>query len=367
MQKQDNIEAFHMAAERAVDELRRQMGVLVQEDSDRLLAAYPAEFLTAEALAFFRSLPRTRLTLLITGARARSIGMDTGAKAVQIEAQDFTLVNIMAIVDPLADQKRLPQVNVMPATSVQHLLLTLAKQASLLPALLVIEGDSSLRVSKELTRWVSYSMALEAIRRYVETPQLEIIETAQAKLPLEGAEDNRLISFRTRHGASVHLALIVGDISGEESPLVRIHSSCVTGDILGSLRCDCGDQLQLALSHIIEEGSGILIYLHQEGRGIGITNKLRAYKLQEQGVDTYEANLMLGYEEDERDFSIAAAILKKLNIGSIRMLTNNPHKMKSLEKQGIKISERLPLIAESGAHNHAYISAKAKKSGHQFG
>jgi GTP cyclohydrolase II len=164
----------------------------------------------------------------------------------------------------------------------------------------------------------------------------------------------------------VHLALCIGDWQKQAAPLVRAHSSCVTGDILGSLRCDCGDQLHLALDLMKKEGSGILLYLHQEGRGIGISSKLRAYKLQEQGLDTFAANTQLGYHEDERDFSIAAVMLTALGISHIRLLTNNPEKLASFEESNITITQRVPLIAATGEHNANYIDAKAKKHGHLF-
>jgi GTP cyclohydrolase II len=366
VEKQTTQEGFHIAAERAVDELRRQMGLLIQEDSERVLAAFPAEFLTQAAFSYFQGLPGVALTLVITGARARSIGVDATDSAVEIDAGSFSFGNIQAIADPLADKRHLPSVTARSASRAGQQILTLAKQASLLPAMLVAQGDSSLRLMEPLSRWISHWITLTDIEHYLNAPLLEVVQTAHARLPTQGGEHGQIFSFRSRHSTSVHLALAIGELAGEKTPLVRIHSSCVTGDILGSLRCDCGDQLQMALDQIGSEGKGLLIYLHQEGRGIGITNKLRAYRLQEQGMDTYEANLMLGFEEDERDFGIAAAILKKLNIGSIRMLTNNPHKMKSLEAQGIKISERIPLVAQRGAHNHAYMDAKAKKSGHQF-
>lgn len=145
-----------------------------------------------------------------------------------------------------------------------------------------------------------------------------------------------------------------------------MHSSCVTGDILGSLRCDCGSQLQLALSKIKKYGYGVLLYLNQEGRGIGITNKIRSYKLQEQGLDTYEANHKLGFADDERDFSIAAAILKSLKISEINLLSNNPHKLAELKKHGIVIKKRVPIVGKSGKYNKAYITAKVEKAGHIF-
>jgi GTP cyclohydrolase II len=244
------------------------------------------------------------------------------------------------------------------------MMLHLAKYAGLLPALLLIESSAEITKTKELLHW--QVIPAEDIACYMRTPLVDVIPTARAKLPLENMENCTLISFRTRFTTGVHLALITGNLSSSDSPLTRIHSSCVTGDILGSLRCDCGDQLHMALEQIRDAGNGLLIYLHQEGRGIGITNKLRAYQLQEQGYDTYDANLALGFDEDERDFGIAAAILNYLRVTHIRLLTNNPQKINAIEAAGIRVTERVPLITKSGQHNHAYLEAKAKKSGHLF-
>lgn len=346
----------HIVTERAIDELRRQMGVIYQEDS----AAVPVEFLDDALLADMRALPGARLFVLLTAARARSIALEPGeAKTVRIAADGLSLPQIQALADPLAEHER-PAVAAEPASAAQHGLLQLTKYASLLPGMLLVAGD----VAGFMPHWLH--VAAQDIEYYAHNPLLGMVETAQASLPLEEMENTRILSFRAPNSTAVHLALVMGELEPGSAPLTRIHSSCVTGDILGSLRCDCGDQLKLALHQISEAGSGILVYLHQEGRGIGITNKLRAYRLQEQGFDTYEANLMLGFEEDERDFSIAANILRVLGVSRIRMLTNNPHKLAALEQAGIEVLERVGLIVKTGRHNHAYLDAKAKKSGHFF-
>ncbi len=146
--------------------------------------------------------------------------------------------------------------------------------------------------------------------------------------------------------------------------LARLHSACFTGDVLGSLKCDCGPQLDAALTQMGHEGAGILLYLNQEGRGIGLANKMRAYDLQDQGFDTVEANHRLGFEDDERDFRIGAALLKKLGFSKVRLLTNNPAKMRMLEANGIEVVERVPLKVGLSRHNAAYLATKAAKSGH---
>lgn len=185
---------------------------------------------------------------------------------------------------------------------------------------------------------------------------------SSARVPLKFAKNSTVQVYRSTDLDEEHYAVIIGDQSSEQ-PLVRVHSACFTGDCLGSLKCDCGPQLHEALRSIEIDG-GILLYLSQEGRGIGMANKMRAYKLQDQGFDTVEANHRLGFADDEREFGIAAEMLKKLNKTTIRLLTNNPRKISLLEKSGIKVVERVPLQIKAGKENTAYLDTKANKSGH---
>jgi GTP cyclohydrolase II len=173
------------------------------------------------------------------------------------------------------------------------------------------------------------------------------------------------VAFRSEEDAAEHIALVIGEPAGQP-PLVRLHSECLTGDVLGSLKCDCGPQLDQALAAIAAAGWGILLYLRQEGRGIGLVNKLRAYALQDQGFDTVEANHRLGFADDERDFTVAARMLELLAQDEVRLLTNNPRKVAGLEEAGIRISERVPLHGGVNPHNQAYLDIKRLKSGHQL-
>ncbi len=353
--KQQDTQSSHERAARAVDELRRQSGVAVTGAAANF-SIFPIEFLDENTLTALRAVGAP-LRAILTGKRAAYAGLaHTGAGCVQLDASALSLTQLRWLADPVAPEAPLPALAVEPATDMQQSAILLAKHAALLPALLAVETIDLPHASIKLDA--------ADLLHYAQSPQADVIETARAKLPVAGAEDARIVSFREKHGTSVHLALLIGE--AKEAPLVRVHSSCVTGDILGSLRCDCGSQLTMAVAQIAASGGGILVYLHQEGRGIGITNKLRAYALQERGVDTYDANLMLGFDEDERDFAVAAAILKYLGAPGVRLLTNNPHKIANLEKHGIRIIERVPLVVETGAHNHAYLDAKAKKSGHLF-
>jgi GTP cyclohydrolase II len=197
----------------------------------------------------------------------------------------------------------------------------------------------------------------------VADPPLTVIRRAQARIPTEFGEF-QLLLYEDDRDHKEHLALVQGEVIDRRDVLVRVHSECFTGDVLGSLRCDCGEQFTLALRMIAEAGAGVLLYLRQEGRGIGLVKKMQAYNLQDQGMDTVDANLALGHQADERDYDVAALILEDLGVSTIRLLTNNPHKIASLENLGIEISERLPLISRVTPENCSYLLAKAKRLNH---
>jgi GTP cyclohydrolase II len=184
-----------------------------------------------------------------------------------------------------------------------------------------------------------------------------------ARIP-NAAGEFKLCLYVNNQDDKEHLALVLGEVKDQQDVLVRVHSECFTGDVLGSLRCDCGEQLHRAMYLIAEEGRGVLVYLRQEGRGIGLINKLRAYNLQDMGYDTVEANLMLGHQADERDYSIAALILKDLGIGSVRLLTNNPTKIEGLQKLDIPVTARVPLPPEVNAENVSYLMTKFQRMNH---
>jgi len=192
---------------------------------------------------------------------------------------------------------------------------------------------------------------------------MQLKRVAEAKLPTPFG-DFLMVGFEELATGKDHVALVYGDISGDTPVLARVHSECLTGDALFSLRCDCGFQLEAALGRIAEEGRGILLYHRQEGRGIGLLNKIRAYALQDQGADTVEANNLLGFAADERDFTLCADMFKLLDVNAVRLLTNNPKKVKILTDAGIKISERVPLEVGRNPSNTDYLDTKAAKMGH---
>lgn len=196
-----------------------------------------------------------------------------------------------------------------------------------------------------------------------DTPEPAVRLRASCRLPTSWAQF-RLHGFEEGEGGLEHLALTLGDLSGEAPVLVRIHSECLTGDALFSLRCDCGAQLQAALEAIAAEGRGVLLYLRQEGRGIGLLNKIRAYQLQDEGADTVDANHRLGLPADSRDYGMAAAMLQQLGVRSLRLMTNNPRKIDALAERGIEVAERVPLRIAPNPHNAGYLRTKALRLGH---
>jgi GTP cyclohydrolase II len=186
---------------------------------------------------------------------------------------------------------------------------------------------------------------------------------AMAELPSRFG-DFHIVAFENNHDGKEHVAITKGDVIGADDVPVRLHSECLTGDVLGSLRCDCRDQLEAALKTIGQMEKGLLLYLRQEGRGIGLTNKIRAYSLQDQGLDTVQANLALGFRDDERDYAVAAHMLMSLKIRSVRLMTNNPKKINQLVQYGIQVNGRIPHIMEPNDYNRFYLETKAAKSGH---
>jgi len=176
--------------------------------------------------------------------------------------------------------------------------------------------------------------------------------------------DFRIVAFWNNRDGKDHVAMVHGDVMGAEDLPVRLHSECLTGDVMGSLRCDCRDQLEVALRTLGGMERGLLLYMRQEGRGIGLVNKVKAYALQDKGLDTVEANLALGFRDDERDYAVAAHMLASLNVGSIRLMTNNPNKIRQLEQHGVKVSGRIPHVMPANDHNRFYLQTKAIRSGH---
>lgn len=242
-------------------------------------------------------------------------------------------------------------------TDATHPAVKLMKIAGLLPRAVVRKANA---------QGILLTVSEAAIEGYPQALAATVQKVSEAIVPLKDAKNVRVIAFRSRFGHEEHLAVVIGDPQRLKAPYVRVHSSCVTGDVFSSLRCDCGNQLHKALAMIEGQGAGVILYLSQEGRGIGIANKLRAYGLQDKGMDTVEANEELGFSADERDFAIAASILKQLTMKRVTLITNNPAKIHALQENGITVERRVSVVTKANVYSEQYLDTKARKMSHFF-
>ncbi|HET7595169.1 MAG TPA: GTP cyclohydrolase II [Stellaceae bacterium] len=354
--------------ERAVTELRRG-GFVVLRDAGTALVAQAAETVSSDSLAQLRALSGAALSLVLTRRRAAALGLaeppsEPGGTVLLRVAADAAPRDLRDLADPSAvATEPLPLATATAAPGTANAAVELVKLARLLPAAVVAE--LSPRNAAALTEREGLVLLDAAdIAAYQVTAARSLRPVSEARVPLADAENTRIIAFRPSDGGIEHLAILIGDPDPKESVLVRLHSECFTGDLLGSLRCDCGDQLRGAIAEIARAGSGVLLYLAQEGRGIGLVNKLRAYQLQDDGFDTVDANEQLGFDADERVYLPAAEMLRQLGFERVRLLTNNPEKVAALTRCGIAVVERVPHVFPANGHNERYLRTKATRSGH---
>ncbi len=346
---------------RAADDLRRGVPVLLLGTAPLLVLA--AEAATAAALEEFAAIAgEPGETVLLAPARAAAVLRRPvpAVLAVRLGAAP-TPEGLRALADPVAGLALPERLEPIPAPALAEAALTLGKLARLLPALLAARAGAEAQ-ARAADRCVLAVAEQDVLAGSVAAAPL--VQVAEAQLPMEQAEDARVLAFRAPETGVEHLAILVGRPETSSAPLVRIHSRCFTGDLLGSLRCDCGPQLRGAIARMAQEGAGAVLYLAQEGRGIGLVNKLRAYALQDRGLDTLDANRALGWGVDERSFAPAAAMLRLLGIGRVRLLTNNPEKLAALAANGIEIAGREPhAFAANGINDH-YLATKVARLGH---
>ena len=348
---------------RARADLRMGVPVALRGGGGGLLVM-AAETSMASRLAAFRA--AGPVDVVLTGRRAATLKARPydGDVARVVLPEDADLAWVQALADPsgdLAHPMKGPLATRRGGDATLHRLASdLVKTARLLPAAVVVpvENPADWAATHGLT-------LLEAaqVAPYLETlPALDHV--VSARVPLRAAENARLHIFRPADGSEEHYAIEIGRPDRDQPVLSRLHSACFTGDLLGSLKCDCGPQLNAALTQMGQEGAGVLLYLNQEGRGIGLANKMRAYALQDQGFDTVEANHRLGFDDDERNFGIGAALLREMGVAQVRLMTNNPRKVAQLQTEGIDVTERVPLWVGETRFNHDYLRIKAEKSGH---
>ena len=351
-------------AARALTDLRLGVPVALigAGTGDAVIAA--AEGLSAERLTRLRALGRPVLAVTDWRARtlkARAYDGDLARLALPGDAGADWVRNAADPANDLAAPLMGPFVTDRGGDAALHrIAIRLAKSARLLPAVLVVElSDGAALAATEGLTCLTQGEAVAALS--APTAHRAVVS---GRVPLAVSEAGRVHVFRPETGGEEHYVAEIGQPPRDAPVLARLHSACFTGDILGSLKCDCGPQLHAALGRMGQEGAGVLLYLNQEGRGIGLANKMRAYALQDQGFDTVEANHRLGFEDDERDFRIGADILKRMGFSAVRLLTNNPAKVAMMEAEGIAVTERVPLKVGLNPLNAKYLDVKAKKSGH---
>jgi 3,4-dihydroxy 2-butanone 4-phosphate synthase/GTP cyclohydrolase II len=389
--------------EEAIEEIRMGRMVVVCDDEDRENegdVVMAAQFVTPAAINFMAKEARGWICLALSGERCEELGLDLMTAhnesphgtpfTVTIEAREGVTTGVSAhdrahtiqvAIDPRSDADDLVQpghVNplkakaggVLERTGHTEASVDLARLAGLNPAGVICEvmnDDGEMARVPDLEVYCQrHGLKMVTIKdliAYRRRNDLLVERVVSARLPIEAGEFE-VVGYRSVLDDKHHLALVKGEVAGKQDVLVRVHSECVTGDVFHSLRCDCGEQLEAALAMIEEEGEGVLLYLAQEGRGIGLLNKLRAYKLQEEGLDTVEANERLGLPVDLRDYGIGAQILVDLGLSTIRILTNNPKKIRGLEGYGLSVTGQIPIEQEPNPNNADYLRAKRDKLGH---
>ena len=361
--------------ERAISELRRGGKVVISDPNfgtSVLLVA--AELINKESVNNLSDLALSRPNIILSENRSNAIGIKIVNKPCSILIdKSWTVHDILSLCMPLTGHK-IPSINGVIEESnkniVFHCLLIL-RQSRLLPAGLmsIISNVPPENISQWAFKNNFIHVDINDIRCYEKSSAESLVMAVRAKVPIAETENCEIIIFRPKDGGDEHFCLVFGKTRKigkklNSDTLVRIHSQCITGDILDSLKCDCGQQLKQSIKIMAKADEGVLIYLAQEGRDIGLLNKLRAYSLQDKGMDTVEANQDLGFNDDERLYHPAKQILSHLKINRVKLITNNPKKVEHLTKLGINVTQRIPIKIDPNKYNKKYLETKSKKSGH---
>ncbi|MFA7606835.1 MAG: GTP cyclohydrolase II RibA [Rhodocyclaceae bacterium] len=355
-------------AERAVFDLRRGLSVVIRDEDTRTLIQ-PVETLDAPRLAELQQLAGTppRLALTLTRHRLASIGRVIADEAASLDLS-ATLDCSALIRLALQRGERIDDTLPLRQASPSELAATrLLRRAQVVPAALSLRLGEQARanIDAAVASGELLAVNLSDIQALCASAPGRLIRISEARVPLAGAEDCRFVLFREASGLHEHVAILIGERDRWQDIVpMRLHSACLTGDIFGSQRCDCGEQLRRGIAAIHQQGGGVLLYLAQEGRGIGLGNKFRAYRLQDQGLDTIDADQVIGFSKDERDFRIAQQMLEALDIHRVTLLTNNPAKIESLRQAGIDVVNRQPIYGDITQYNQRYLNTKADRHGH---
>jgi GTP cyclohydrolase II len=356
--------------DRAVADLRRGDPVVVTEEKGGFLVL-PAETAGPDALARLVRLAAAPPSVALAPRRAIGLGFEASdAPVIVTPAGPLTPDLARSFADPTATPPGSGALRGLASArpdGAEAAAVALMKIARLLPAAILAPLPA---LREPLDGWARghdlLVVAAGAVTDFRRGAARQLRKVSEARVPLAGATDARLVAFRPADGGLEHFAIVIGEPDTDGTVLARIHSECFTGDLLGSLRCDCGEQLRGAIAAIDAAGGGILLYMAQEGRGIGLVNKLRAYQLQDAGLDTVDANEALGFDADERVYLPAAEMLRQLGVRQVRLMTNNPDKVGQLSRWGVPVAERVPHIFPANGHNEQYLRTKAERSGHMF-
>jgi GTP cyclohydrolase II len=348
--------AEDIAVQRGIAEFQAGRPVIVA-DADEMIVALPVDGLTDTTWSAFKAMcAPVAPHLVITKRRARVVGLDVPGPVFIAVAPSDTRDTILSLAVGLHGERRSPSGTAGAAATRA---IDLAKLAQRFPALLVADAEAIAPAMQAQMIVVHADALARANDKILDT--LEIV--SEARIPLPDGAAARFCVFRDAVGSSP-VAIILGEPDFSKPVNVRVHSACLTGDVFGSRRCDCGAQLKLAMAQLSEAGGGIVLYLEQEGRGLGLANKMRAYMLQDDGLDTMDANMMLGFDDDERNYGVAARMLKMIGANRIQLLTNNPGKLEALSEGGVEVCARIALHTEINPENRRYLATKAARAGH---